>query len=122
MDPDAKCKFGLFFRDGQRKVDYVLVYQHRRGAGSRTPGRRGQPGSDATVIARGARQDQPLPGTGSSPLGTGMAEAPLDYHEDDKRSRRDEYEGNLLDAGLELERDEDVRVPQTPDTRPGTQP
>lgn len=110
VDPDAKCKFGLFFRDGQRKVDYVLVYQHRRGAGSRTPGRRGQPGSDATVIAREARQDQPLPGTGS-PLGSGTTEVPLDYHEDDKRSRRDEYEGNLLDAGLELERDEDTKLP-----------
>lgn len=32
----------------------------------------------------------------------------MDYHEDDKRFRREEYESNLMQAGLELERDEDV--------------
>uniref|UniRef100_A0A2K5PV72 Anoctamin n=1 Tax=Cebus imitator TaxID=2715852 RepID=A0A2K5PV72_CEBIM len=34
----------------------------------------------------------------------------MDYHEDDKRLRREEYEGNLLEAGLELERDEDTKI------------
>uniref|UniRef100_A0A2I3GWQ3 Anoctamin n=1 Tax=Nomascus leucogenys TaxID=61853 RepID=A0A2I3GWQ3_NOMLE len=34
----------------------------------------------------------------------------MDYHEDDKRFRREEYEGNLLEAGLELERDEDTKI------------
>uniref|UniRef100_A0A8D0MYL6 Anoctamin n=1 Tax=Sus scrofa TaxID=9823 RepID=A0A8D0MYL6_PIG len=34
----------------------------------------------------------------------------LDYHEDDKRFRREEYEGNLVEAGLELERDEDTKI------------
>uniref|UniRef100_A0ACB8G3M9 Uncharacterized protein n=1 Tax=Sphaerodactylus townsendi TaxID=933632 RepID=A0ACB8G3M9_9SAUR len=32
----------------------------------------------------------------------------MDYHEDDKRFRREEYESNLIQAGLELERDEDL--------------
>ncbi|EPY88588.1 hypothetical protein CB1_000164014, partial [Camelus ferus] len=45
VDPDAECKYGLYFRDGRRKVDYILV---------------------------------------------------------------EEYEGNLVEAGLELERDEDL--------------
>lgn len=32
-----------------------------------------------------------------------------DYHEDDKRFRREEFEENLLETGLELEKDEGVR-------------
>lgn len=31
-----------------------------------------------------------------------------DYHEDDKRFRREEFEANLLDVGLEMEKDEQV--------------
>ncbi|XP_047548181.1 anoctamin-1 isoform X5 [Lutra lutra] len=108
VDPDAECKHGLYFRDGRRKVDYVLVYHPKRPSGGRTLARRVQHG-DVTPAARGARQDQPLPGKGSVGA-AGGPEPPMDYHEDDKRFRREEYEGNLLEAGLELERDEDTKI------------
>uniref|UniRef100_A0A8C0PPF0 Anoctamin n=2 Tax=Canis lupus familiaris TaxID=9615 RepID=A0A8C0PPF0_CANLF len=108
VDPDAECKHGLYFRDGRRKVDYILVYHPKRPSGSRTLARRVQH-SDAAPAARGARQDQPLPGKGSVGA-VGSPEPPMDYHEDDKRFRREEYEGNLLEAGLELERDEDTKI------------
>lgn len=109
MDPDAECKHGLYLRDGRRKVDYILVYHPKRPSGSRTLARRVQHG-DAAPAARGTRQDQPLPGKGDVGA-AGGPEPPMDYHEDDKRFRREEYEGNLLEAGLELERDEEVTVP-----------
>ncbi|XP_039091457.1 anoctamin-1 isoform X5 [Hyaena hyaena] len=106
VDPDAECKHGLYFRDGRRKVDYILVYHPKRPSGSRALARRAQHG-DAVPAARGARQHQPLPGKGAVGA-AGGPEPPVDYHEDDKRFRREEYEGNLLEAGLELERDEEL--------------
>lgn len=36
-------------------------------------------------------------------------EQQVDYHEDDRRFRREEFEQNLNDMGLEMEKDEQVR-------------
>ncbi|XP_062350197.1 anoctamin-1 isoform X6 [Cinclus cinclus] len=103
-NPDADCKYGLYFRDGKRKVDYILVYHYKKSSAGKTLARRAQQ-NDASV--RSSKQDQPLPGKGVQ-LEMGDSEPHVDYHEDDKRFRREEYEGNLVEAGLELERDEDM--------------
>lgn len=110
VNPDAKCKYGLYFRDGKRKVDYVLVYHHKRGSGSRTLARRVLQ-NDAAVGTRSLRPEQPLPGKGRQGAAREQEPPMMDFHEDDKRFRREEYEGNLLEAGLELEHDEEVTVP-----------
>uniref|UniRef100_A0A674GI84 Anoctamin n=1 Tax=Taeniopygia guttata TaxID=59729 RepID=A0A674GI84_TAEGU len=105
-NPDADCKYGLYFRDGKRKVDYILVYHYKKSSAGKTLARRAQQ-NDASV--RSTKQDQPLPGKGVQ-LEMGDSELHMDYHEDDKRFRREEYEGNLVEAGLELERDEDTKI------------
>ncbi|MBZ3889178.1 Anoctamin-1 [Sciurus carolinensis] len=108
VDPDAECKYGLYFRDGRRKVDYILVYHHKRPAGGRTLARRAQV-SDTALGARSLKQEHPLPGTGGR-VDVASAGLPADCCEDDKHFRREEYEGNLREAGLELEHHEDTKI------------
>lgn len=103
-------QLGPYFSDGQRRVDYVLAYHIQRPSSIR---RRSSRFGDNNFIRRLRRS-----------LSMRSSRAPLqpkedpeiaaqdqrtDYHEDDKRFRREEFEENLLETGLELEKDEGVR-------------
>ncbi|MEE6499335.1 hypothetical protein FKM82_003417 [Ascaphus truei] len=107
-DQDSACKHGLCFSDGQRKVDYILAYTYKKSSGSKTPSRRTHH-NDSLHNTRSAKEDHQLPGTAGD-LEAAETEPKLDYHEDDKRFRREEYEGNLIETGLELEKDEETKV------------
>uniref|UniRef100_A0AAY4BAC1 Anoctamin n=1 Tax=Denticeps clupeoides TaxID=299321 RepID=A0AAY4BAC1_9TELE len=89
-EENTRCRHGLYFQDGQRRVDYVLTYPVKN--------------------LRRARGPAPAPGPRPSPEDpeAGSPGHGMDCHEDDKRSRREEFEGHLTDMGLELEKDEDV--------------
>uniref|UniRef100_A0A669D2V2 Anoctamin n=1 Tax=Oreochromis niloticus TaxID=8128 RepID=A0A669D2V2_ORENI len=100
---------GPYFSDGMRRVDYVLTYHIQKSGSTR---RRSSRFGDNNFIQRLWRS-----------LSTRSSRAPLqpkedpevaaqehqtDYHEDDKRFKRDEFEENLRKTGLELEKDEEV--------------
>ncbi|XP_010609910.1 anoctamin-2 [Fukomys damarensis] len=85
----------MHFYDNQRKVDYVLAYHYRkRGA------HHGSPGHSLAVISNGETgKDRHAGGPGDIELG------PLDALEEERREQREEFESNLMAAGLELEKD-----------------
>uniref|UniRef100_A0A8C7XQQ3 Anoctamin n=1 Tax=Oryzias sinensis TaxID=183150 RepID=A0A8C7XQQ3_9TELE len=105
-------KLGPYFRDGHRRVDYILEYSIQKPNGAR---RHSTIFGNDNFLRRLRRS-----------LSTRNSEAPLqpkedpefaaqehraDYHEDDKSNKRKEFEENLQEAGLELEWDEENHVP-----------
>uniref|UniRef100_A0AAY4BD26 Anoctamin n=1 Tax=Denticeps clupeoides TaxID=299321 RepID=A0AAY4BD26_9TELE len=110
-EENTRCRHGLYFQDGQRRVDYVLTYPVKKPGSSRS--RRHTSLLTDNAFARSlrrARGPAPAPGPRPSPEDpeAGSPGHGMDCHEDDKRSRREEFEGHLTDMGLELEKDEDV--------------
>lgn len=122
---DKASPSGLHFRDSKRKVDYVLAYHYRQSLGRHVPGaaspepRCGSPSvalvsNGGTGKGRDPQQQQEhgqraLPEWLGLP-GLGLAELnPLDALEEERRLQREEYERNLLEAGLEIEKDPEVR-------------
>ncbi|XP_012372891.1 anoctamin-2 isoform X1 [Octodon degus] len=87
----------MHFHDNQRKVDYVLAYHYRkRGAHLG----HGSPGHSLAVISNGETgKERQAGGPGDIELG------PLDALEEQRREQREEFESNLMAAGLELEKD-----------------
>lgn len=96
------CVSRMRFRDNQRKVDYVLAYHYRRRAAH--PGH-GVHGHSLAIISNGETGKEPhAGGPGDIELG------PLDALEEERKEQREEFEHNLLEAGLELEKDVEVRL------------
>lgn len=113
---------GMHFRGSKRKVDYVLAYhyrkrlaQHQQGTSPPEPMNRAD---SMAVFSNGETRKGHLelqPDSGQhipqEPLGAQVIElGPLDALEEEKRLQREEYEHNLVAAGLEIEKDAEVRV------------
>ncbi|XP_075994304.1 anoctamin-1a isoform X2 [Genypterus blacodes] len=105
-------QFGPYFTDGRRRVDYVLAYHIQKPGSIR---RQSSRFSDNNFF-RGLRRSMSMR---SSRAPLQPKEDPeiaaqgqqTDHHEDDKRGRRKEFEENLLETGLELEKDEGCNIP-----------
>lgn len=101
---------GLYFSDGKRRVDYVLTY-HIQKSGSTQ--RQSSKFGDNSFIRRLRRslskRSSRAPLQPKEDPEVAAQEHQTDYHEDDKRFKRDEFEENLQKTGLELEKDEGVR-------------
>ncbi|XP_053710733.1 anoctamin-1a isoform X1 [Synchiropus splendidus] len=104
-------RHGPFFSDGKRRVDYVLAYHIQKPGSVR---RKSNKASEGNFIRRLRRslsmrssraplQPKEDPEIAAQDQGT-------DFHEDDKRFKREEFEENLLETGLELEKDEGGKI------------
>uniref|UniRef100_A0A803V138 Anoctamin dimerisation domain-containing protein n=1 Tax=Ficedula albicollis TaxID=59894 RepID=A0A803V138_FICAL len=104
---DKASPSGLHFRDSKRKVDYVLAYHYRRSLARHAPSpepRRGSPSVE--LVSNGGAGKGRWPGLPGLEL---VELSPLDALEEERRLQREEYERNLLEAGLEIEKDPEVR-------------
>ncbi|XP_035988284.1 anoctamin-2b isoform X4 [Fundulus heteroclitus] len=118
---------GLYFCDGQRKVDYVLVFHQRRHGSLRSPamgsvaqdqlsivsnGNFPPPaGSDAAAGPGGSlrREEAASAGEVFMELGIARGGEPLEAADHEMHLIRQEFEANLLEAGLEVERDSETK-------------
>lgn len=123
--PQASSE-GQYFCDGQRKVDYVLVLNNRRHGSVRSPatasvsqdqlsivsnGNFPPPaGSDAAAGRGGGLRRDVAASVGEVFMELGMARGsePMEAADHEMQLIRKEFEANLLDAGLEIERDREV--------------
>lgn len=109
-DNSLKQQQGPYFSDGQRRVDYVLAY-HIRKSNSVRP-EKDQDGNFVRRLRRSlSMRSSRAPLTPKEDPEIAAQDQQVDYHEDDKRFRREEFEENLLEMGLELEKDDEVRRP-----------
>uniref|UniRef100_G3NCR8 Anoctamin n=1 Tax=Gasterosteus aculeatus aculeatus TaxID=481459 RepID=G3NCR8_GASAC len=116
------CQHGLFFLDGQRRVDYVLSYPSKKPSSGRS-GRQATHLLTENAVARSLRRgpqsrERHIPQhqgqRAKEPSGVdvelGCPAETLNGHEDQKILRREEFEGKLRDMGLELEKDEETKI------------
>lgn len=105
-------RLGPYFSDGQRRVDYVLAYHIQKPSSIRRPSSRF---GDNNFIRRLRRsmsmRSSRAPLQPKEDPEIAAQKQRTDYHEDDKRFRREEFEENLLETGLELEKDEGSKIP-----------
>uniref|UniRef100_A0A671X7Q5 Anoctamin n=1 Tax=Sparus aurata TaxID=8175 RepID=A0A671X7Q5_SPAAU len=87
---------GLCFSDGRRKVDYVLVFHQRRHGSIRSPASTSVSHDRLSIAERGGGVQ-----------GEAANAEPADH---EMRLIRQEFEANLLEAGLEIERNNELKT------------
>ncbi|KAL8194520.1 UNVERIFIED_CONTAM: hypothetical protein K2H54_023516 [Gekko kuhli] len=105
----------MHFRDSKRKVDYVLAYHYRKRTAHQAGGSSGPLHRRASlaIISNGEtakshpeQQQEEAPGQEApNPDALVIDMGPLDVLEEAKREQREEFERNLTEAGLEIEKD-----------------
>ncbi|KAK2534884.1 Ano2 [Columba guinea] len=118
---DKASPSGMHFRDSKKKVDYVLAYHYRKrlprhppGVGSPEPTRGSASLDWVSNGGTGKGHGEPQQQDGGQrvlpeqlgPLGVEVIQlSPQDALEEEKQLQREEYERNLVEAGLEIEKD-----------------
>ncbi|XP_041651513.1 anoctamin-1-like isoform X2 [Cheilinus undulatus] len=121
-EENTLCQHGLFFSDGQRRVDYVLTYPVKKPCGGRSI----RPATHLLTENAVARSLRRGPKSREERLKRHQAQKPRDspavdvetgLHvenhngQEEKAFKREEFEGKLRDIGLDLEKDEDAKIP-----------
>ncbi|XP_057692739.1 anoctamin-2 isoform X2 [Corythoichthys intestinalis] len=94
---------GLFFTDGKRKVDYVLCYKSKKRRASK--GRLSIASNGSIPIPGLWERDPESAEAGGGPASGDAEESKLS--EEEKALMREEFETELLNAGLQIERDKE---------------
>ncbi|XP_068597929.1 anoctamin-1a [Brachionichthys hirsutus] len=106
-------RIGPYFSDRRRRVDYVLAYQIEKPNGA--PRKSPKFDKNNFNFVRRLRRSLSMRSSRAplQPKDPEIAaqDQQTDYHEDDKRFRREEFEEHLLETGLELEKDEGGKIP-----------
>ncbi|XP_068169729.1 anoctamin-1-like isoform X2 [Antennarius striatus] len=125
-EENTNCHYGLYFEDGHRRVDYVLTYPVKKPAGGRSS-RQSTHLLTENAVTRSLRRSpqsqdkshlrhqhlESMRDSSSPPIDMemGLQGETLSSHEDHKSFRREEFERKLRDMGLELEKDDDAKIP-----------
>ncbi|XP_056312131.1 anoctamin-2b [Danio aesculapii] len=110
MDMDQDPRKRLYFADGRRKVDYVLVFHYRKRSSIR-----GSPSQHRlSIISNGSYhlgvEEKDPEGGKEEPAEVVVDVGPPDPAEGEKIMIREEFEGSLKTAGLEIERDKENKA------------
>lgn len=118
---------GLYFSDGRRKVDYVLVFHHRRHGSLRSSASTSIHHDQVSVVSNGnfppslgqdgaERRGRGVPGGPAASVGEVLMELGMGENQDqaepvdhEMRLIRQEFEASLMEAGLEIERDKETK-------------
>ncbi|XP_054911527.1 anoctamin-2b isoform X2 [Poeciliopsis prolifica] len=126
--PQASSE-GQYFCDGLRKVDYVLVFHHRRHGSLRSTGAASVSQDQLSIVSNGnfpppSGSSDAAAGRGAGPrreeaasagevfmeLGMARGGEPMEAADHEMHLIRQEFEANLLEAGLEVERDRETKA------------